>query len=715
MQTAWFLLVLFLTPLFMGLPLALLLSRSDDSQEFRWGFSFLLGIGVIVLMAQNAIYLNLPISRTIYALIFVGFIGWIALWRSVSLPKLFPVPKGLLLIGALTFIVHASGLFYCGIDRYVGRAWHDQYNYVSVSEFLSDFRFDTDVTGIQLKPYVMKGMEIKKDRIGQSVLHGALTRLSGLDSKVTFGPIIIFFTFLIPIVVYLLCLSLALTPTIAAIAALLSGALPALAFIHLECFLSQSLGIPFLLAWPIAANRATKTFDSRSILSAGILFAAGVSIYTEFFLLYVAILLLSGIPTSFRGANLVRNAYRIFALLSVGLLLNFGFIPGILLILKRVNINVLTGIYPWAYSLEGFTRLFFGELPSYSASPAIASIGILSVGIVLSAYVGFALALFKRKDALGYQLFFLASLAWISRVLHPENTYQYYKILLSISPLIPLGIAILYRLLQQGTGSKKLIAGTAAMLALFSMTATASLGLRAAGFFGLDRTGRGGAKFLLDPAFLDLQKFLNAHQNQNVVLSWFDDLHLGGYMNAWIAFLARHDTVWFSNKVISDVNIEEAFHPVFTLPTPNHFLFVTEMAMSPLVGGSDAVLVFSEGRYRVYECFGKNWYVPYKIGDEPNGFTILSGANINASLSGQTDPFVEKVALKQVVNDTHFTAENTAHGRQDKDFLIPFELREGSNRLTLEARPRDNTEATSRLQHLRLVSQTLSQSIGPRH
>ena len=183
------------------------------------------------------------------------------------------------------YIIQGFGIFGSSAKYYVGRAFFDEYNYNSIAQFLADYPFSTSSIQVAYQPYAQKAVSLKYDRIGQSAYQAFILSSADTDAKSTFEVVIFIYPILVAIAIFWAARSL-FTTQLAWLAMLWAGILTSLTMVHLESFLSQALGIPFLLVFPLFFQFVRDKFSVRSVLAASIILAAGISLYTEYLYLY---------------------------------------------------------------------------------------------------------------------------------------------------------------------------------------------------------------------------------------------------------------------------------------------------------------------------------------------------------------------------------------------------------------------------------------------
>jgi len=590
MLTLWCILVSLVSLYFFGLPIASLLSKGENDQESKWVLAPFLGLSSVTLVLQNLVYLDLPIRITAPWLWAGSALLWIWVIRSGRFPSLFSsFPSTLFLSAIAVYLIQGMGMLIVGADYYVGRAWHDQLNSTATAQFLNDYPFHLSLQDVQNQPYLFQaiapygnGIVKTMDRIGSNILQAFFATSTFSSAKTAFEPTSLLSPFLITLAAYGLARKFLLSKGKALLTAVGAGMLPGITMVHLESFLSQALAIPMLLSWPFFLSNALHQPSWKNLFMASILLAGATAIYTEFYVLFLGLaILVFGFHTFFAQEKRLSRLLFLTVLVCVALFLNIGFAPGILMIFKRVAVeNILSGIYPWARSLEGLQRLWLGDLGTKIIPGPAWLFGLISLFLVFIAFMGLGSAFMKKKNEFSLAVLAMALLPFSLLLWGPRYGYQFYKILLSVSPLLPLGIVVA----ANGAGSSRLaklslrLAGKTALIIILplSLLGTADMTIRSGVGKTQEEIGRGGAHKMLDPATKKVQDVLSGMRGQYVIISWKDDFFNGAYVNGWLAYFARKNRVWVTNPLITDLNLLDLPGIKITLdnPPPEFFLLI---------------------------------------------------------------------------------------------------------------------------------------------
>lgn len=635
MLTVWCIAVTVGSLLFVGWPLARVLWKTDAAEE-TWVLAPLIGQAVVILILQNLVYLDLPVklSAPLLWLGTAGFWLWLAKTRRLRDGRR-PAPWALLALGTVTYLVQGIGLLIAGAASYVGRAWHDQLNYTLVAQLLVDYRFSLPLQAVDNHPYLVRAIQLRQDRIGQSVLQAFFATSTLTDAKTAFEPTILLAPPLTALATYLLARRCGVARTASLAIGLAGGTLPAIAAVHLECFLSQALAIPLLLLWPIVIADVARAGGWRREAVAALLLAAATSVYIEIypiFLALAAIVLVDKVRAPWPEIGAATR--RIALVVGLALLMNPGFIRSIVKLTRRASLSrSLTDVYPWAYTADGLVRLWLGDLPlSLPPDWPRAAIEGAAIGLVALAYLGLALVWWARRNGVATGLVALG----LSPVLiwaygrGSDYKYQFYKMALSLSPLLALGVGVaivrstgwLSERSRLGAGIAR---GLAIVLLVASCGATLHMAIRSARETS-STPGRGGAHKLLAPATRRIEQLLAQERNQPVVIMWYDDFFGGGFLNGWLAYFARGHRVWLVNPRVGDTDIPRTHRPdVTTLPRQG--LLLTSASLSRHLFTSGWML-WADDPYQVWNLPNKSWVaiVRGERGDTPVDLADESGA-----------------------------------------------------------------------------------------
>lgn len=540
--------------------------RISCTSEQLWAASPLVGAGAIILICQNLLYLDI---RICYAVILiwmcVGLAGVISVIKSQF--SLSGIPWKLIATGFAIYVVHAAGLIYSGVSNYYGYGWVDMYNYVSTAQYFIDYPFSSTLNN---QEYIRTAHYYMHDRIGQSVLHAFIASSSGADAQQSFGATILLSPMLIYFSLFLLSVSLGIERRFAYPAAIIASLSPAIASVHLECFFSQALAMPFIFLWPLAVSRLQSHPGVHSSVMAGLLIAVTSAIYTEvipiMILIALLVLLYSYWDIGRKCAiasqkDLARPLWKVLytSLHSLGLSLmfatiaNIGYLDGTLTVMSRTTAaGVLDSIYPWAFRFEGLWRLWIGHqsiLSSVGLSIIFVSLSLLIIYCAIQYFI-----LLGRKKTIS-PLYFSVLVAAIplaplllSVLLKDKYPYQYYKLLLIVWPLILFfGSCGISELLSRKLPMRWVIYFQLAFISL-NLTLTSQITFASSNPETVAQGGRGGAHLLIDKNFKQMRQLIDRLEGKRVYLWWYDKaMYNGNWRGRWLAYHARKNIVWSMN------------------------------------------------------------------------------------------------------------------------------------------------------------------------
>jgi hypothetical protein len=600
-----------------GAPVVWLLAGRRPLEEGDCVRAPFLGLAVIVLVLQNLVYLDVPLRWSTPWMWGAILLTWLVLaWRRRQGDCLRPV-LGVVLAGVVAiYLLQGLGMLRLGTARYVGRCWTDQFNYVALAQTLMDEPFHTPIEDAQNRPLTALTWHIKHDRIGQSVLHGFYAVTCGWDAKSLFEPTILLLPPLAAAAVFALGRRLGLSRGRAVLTAAAVGLLPSLALLHLESFFSHALGVPFLILFPLLLVQLVERPGPGNFLAAALCMGAGCSIYMEFSAILEGLVLLALLAVAVKRGRSWRTIGWPLGLMVAPLVLLPGYLPNFLDCLLRIAQPVCQDVYPWAVKLEGLGRLWFGDLPfAYGKSSeglaelcglALTSLAAVGLGWACLKHLRGALQNRSDEKARGAALLSVAILAVsllpVAVLLRDsEHPYQVYKLLISISPLLVLGVALALL-----SARKKVVVILAAVGALMAV-GTGDMLWRST---RAERVPRTIAWMLLDPNMSSVARRLEQVSSSNLLIATEDVT-----INPWLAYYGRRNPLWVNTDRINDTS-----EPTW----PHHHMsmfHLEELPPSPLILGSKLAafdfepppgmrLEWSNGAYQLYATTGRNWALP---------------------------------------------------------------------------------------------------------
>jgi hypothetical protein len=646
--TLWCLAVVLGGLALVGVPLTWLLNGRRPLTEADHVAAPFLGAAAAVVVLQNLVYLDVPLRLSTPCFWAATAAAWLWFWRGGGLRAgLKTYPWALLAPLALVVAVQGGGLLLVGAREYLGRAWPDQYNYTCIAQFLMDVPFHTPWPALGDRPYLINAVALKDDRIGQSVLHGFFAVSSGLDAKALFEPSILLGPVLSALAVYALARRFGLGTRWAAAASLAAGLTPGLTAVHLECFFSHALGVPFLLFFPAAVDGLREGPGPRPLARAALLFAAGCSIYTEFWGLLLGVALLGLATAVWSHPRKVR-----FVLCHAALLLApFALIPGAsgsiwLIYNRRVSLPMLGELYPWAYSLEGLARIWLGDWAGRSGDRWQSFVRFYGLAVTGLGYLGLCQAWRDRLHqpapsgaepgrgslSLATGVAAVALLPLVILVKDDQHPYQYYKLLMSVGPLLALGLALLWQRPPTAPSAAARPGGAAAggrlraAPGLLCFGAVAALAGAGAASMTLNSTLKhrkitrsSNAQVMRQPDVVAVGRLLQKSPGGDLILGFTDPY--GGYLNTWFCYFGRRQQIRMLDPhfIYMHLWLDRGAHILDpnNLPADAPILLMKGPFQNEAVG--DLEPVWSAGRFRLVKPTpGGSWALAYNLAN-PNG------------------------------------------------------------------------------------------------
>ena len=526
----------------MGYWFWLALGRPDPLRQALWVWCGLAGFCSGALLLQGLVYFDQPLRRTAPALAVLA-LGGIALlarrlwqrrseqgriWRAV-----FPLGAAALAAMAL----HSISVVQIGPARFAGEAQIDQVNYVALAQFLAEEPFSTRMEDIGLRPWMMRALELKNDRITDTVTLGALARLTGMDAQAAWGTLCVYATGLLALALGAMWQGvLRLGGWSAALLGLAGSMLPIVTYIFLVSFFSQLMTLfvfpaLFAVCWPGALSRRNAAIFAATFL--GFLLGA----YTDFWPIGVAI---AGCLILGWSGGLIRSLVTI-ATVSVGSVIWVGAyasrLPEVFLHRSQGMANGATrmsGFAPDGISWRGWGHNFVEASPS------------LAVGAGLAIIVGLGLA-FVRQPRHRQWRFLLAwatplgMLAWL--FLRAEQpTYVIYKLLAAFSPILA-GFAAMgyWQLVRHKTPATR-----TTVLVLLGFMAVWAAGSSLAGHLRLERSPGYAKGGVMDKLWAARERVASATGKTYLVDA------PSTILGAWLTYFGRAAAVYYYPPGLSD-------------------------------------------------------------------------------------------------------------------------------------------------------------------
>jgi hypothetical protein len=626
-------------PLLAGAVVCRLLDRGRAMTPEDWIDAPFIGIAALIIPLQNGFYFGLPVGQTAIPWLAVFVVAAVVLIvrRQFGRARDFPVAPYAIAVGA--YVVQGIGLFRVGFERYLGRAWGDQFNYVAIAEFVSRYPASA-ASASGLPPFAIVAGPYTDVRIGQSVLLAFLARVMPADAKVLFEPAILLSVPLVVLAIYAVARAAALPESVSRAASAIAGVLPAVAYIHLESFFSHALALPLLIYVIVLCERAVRMARTGVFIKLALVISALGSVYPEFMpLAFACVLVMAGV-----GAWRSESRWSWLARSLLVLAAPFALHLSQRLWSRWTNMGqpVLGFLYPWAFSLEGFQRLWLGDPAGMGSWHDAIGLRVFALAVTIIGYAGLLLNLVARiaprargpvdegapRLVLALSLFGVAAAPLLIAARDFEHGYQFYKLMLTITPLLVVGIAMVVHMATGRWRCGPVVAWSAGILA-FTLGVPAAWGTFAMGLESASPPAdaprvRDNTFWTLHGAFAHAQRFLESQHGRQIVLCAGDTRGSGGYLNAWLGYFARDNQVWALNPRVNDQQIAALSHGSYLAGFPSPIVPGVLVATNGLgvlwADGSVTSPVWRAGPYRVSQA-----------GDKP--FALLCHASIRTDRS----------------------------------------------------------------------------------
>lgn len=542
------LLVLSLILIFVpGFVVSYFLVPKEKHEDLLWIIAPFTGIAVNVIILQNLVYLNIPLSKSSMPYFFTICIPAIVLFKKAS-RSFSKETLSAILCAFMALALHGAGYLIVGYRNYVGYGWMDQFNYTAVAQFLTDLPYRTGLNEIGHQVYLLNAVIKKTDRIGQSVLHGFFASVAHCNTKSLYGAVSLLSPFLTFLACWLVAAHLDYRGWKRMAVSFSAALMPGIAKIHLHCFLSNAFAIPFLLLFPIIIRTTLNCFAVRTLLLVSLMLAIINAVYTEFMPVFVVLLFLSFLLHAFITRSFQKKYLIGFiSIIAIALIVNPFFIKLCMTILGRNALpNVLNNVYPFALTIEGITRFWFGFSFEKAGAPVEMPANFISLAFTFLAFAG-VLSLLKRKADVVSGLIFACSvlpLLIFSSVL--PYPYQYYKILLSISPLFIFGLWEFTFDEWDKIFPARIVKSVLLLLLAYHLFLTPLLSS-----FSKTRKGSSIVGYSHGAGNIAQYERLEKMQNEDILLSGSHQFRI-----AWMAYHGRNNRLWLMNDLIGDVSLK---------------------------------------------------------------------------------------------------------------------------------------------------------------
>jgi hypothetical protein len=564
----WQIFVLFVCCAGVGLVL-----RSCIPKEFtllnKVLFSLMGGLFLVVLVAQNLVYVGVPVRISAWLLLAAAlsqvwfsrqkFFAWIRPFCSNG------DIRTLAVVILLTLTFHGIAPIRQGLEWYYGKGYDDQINYVLLAEFLKEEPYTTSEQDIGLRPWLVRpvgfrdtaeqlglspgpGLEmmgLKKERIGQSIITAEISAWSGTDAKAGYAATVIFFLTLLAICLYVFLRETGIDRFMAASGTLLVAFLPAVTRLSLDGFLSQ-VSILFLFPFFASLLRCRDLRARSFTLFFSLTLAYLIAAYSELAPIGICTLFLGVIfvrTDTFRSKRLMLMSATLIIVLVNSLYLRnlIEFIEG--QYSRAANATSMDNMAPNILTLRGWSELIFGAI----ASPPFALFFDCCALLLGLLFLAGAVSL-SRRDKL---IFAAVLLPGILIVLYlatraPLSYYPIAKITLSVLPFL---IALIFVASSKvaATSQDRNVQVLKKLLCACLVFAAATGSVR---YYTEVLNNGGFLREVRDPRFLKVCRDLEGIKNKRVLI-----FETHPWLAPWLYYHARHNDVYFDGRFISDTSL----------------------------------------------------------------------------------------------------------------------------------------------------------------
>lgn len=359
-------------------------SRSEGPRDWLW--LLLAGACIHPLLLQSLVYLGVPVRLSAWPAFLVSAMGIVLALRTEGLRRGWSREAIMYcFVFAAGFIGQAPGLLAHGPARYYGSAHVDHANYVVTAEFLRSERFDTTVEELGYRPWMLKALQTKEQRITQCVALAGLAEIDRSSAQETYGTLSLFLLALTGVATAAWLRSAGLSLGAAGGAGLAAVLTPALTRIQLDGFFSQTAT---LFIFPALAGLMFEAGSSSRITKtcAAIFLGFMVGSYTEVAVFGYALV---GALLAIQRLPLRQRLFDFAAIVAGSLIVNLGYVGRMIEFAVgqatfASNPNTLGALFPESGTWVGWGRLFVDlPWPGFVAAGGgiVMALGIWSVAV----------------------------------------------------------------------------------------------------------------------------------------------------------------------------------------------------------------------------------------------------------------------------------------------------------------------------------------------
>ena len=539
---AWQFLCLLLTAGGWGVWIWFLAGRPAPLLRLAWVWCTLAGYCAQALVLQGLIYLNLPLARTAWlglaiALAGIATAAWRMLFRNAPGLRVGTRDARLLLaVWTAAFAFESAGVLVVGTRDFYGKGRYDQANYVTLAQFLADRPLATTAEDIGPQPWLVRPLELKDQRITQSVAHGALAVLSGGEAQRSYGAMTAFFASLVALATAAWLRRWSVPRPLAVLGGLGAALGPAVKNLHLDGYFSQTSTL-FLLPTLVALLGVNRPLSRLERIASALLLAFWVGAYSEVAVVGVAVVIVLRLSARIPWSERLRDVLWIGA---GALLANAGYMSRLVdwLVIQWTQArdpHHLELLVPGSGSWWGWSRLFL-DLPVDGAARWF----MYAAGALVLALMVWAALLWPapRRTRLWFALSVpVALLTWLA-VQPVLAKYPFAKLLAGFAPLW-IGTAVL-GLVALGRPRRWLAVTLAAVVLGAGAASTLPL-------YGNLLQGEGVLAELTSPAFHRARDEAAQHPGRDYLVVADQPL-----VAQWLCYSARESNVYLDRRHLGD-------------------------------------------------------------------------------------------------------------------------------------------------------------------
>jgi hypothetical protein len=566
---AWQLFVLFTCCFGFGFALRFLFPK-EFSLVNKVLFSLLGGLFLVVLIPQNLVYLGVPVRISAWLILGAALVhGWLCRHKFIDGSRRFysnAEIRTLAVLIFLTIIFHGAVPILQGLDRYYGKGYGDQLNYVLLAEFLKEEPYSTNQQDIGLRPWLLgpvgfhvnygtspgPGRELvalKTERIGQSIITSEMSTWSGTNGKGGYAATVIFFLAALTICLYVFLRELGIDRFMAGSGALLGGFLPIVTRLSLEGFLSQ-ISILFAFPFIVSLLRHKDLSPQSFVLFFSLALAYVVAAYSE-----IAPI---GFCTLFLGVIFVRRdkmrPKRLMLMSAILLiaLMNPYYLRNLIKFLGQqyyiaTNSSFLENLAPNVLSLHGWSELIFGTATSAPFAWFFDYCAILLGLLFLAGAI-----LLSRRDRLILSVILLPGVLFIL-FLASRGPASYYPIAKITATILPFVIGLVF-IGPSRVAFGRLVNPIAVLVKLLSTFIVVAAAAGSVRYYSEVLNNEGLLRYVREPHFLKVCSDLERISRKRVLVFETNPL-----LATWLCYHARHNDAYIDCRFMNDLALTKLF------------------------------------------------------------------------------------------------------------------------------------------------------------